>query len=406
MPTMILRALLLLCGLSTIVLAQVQYMGMNIAGFDFGCATNGTCNFTTMLPPLTSLGGSDGAAQMQHFRDDDIFNTFRLPVSWQYLVANDMGGTLDATNFGKYDKLVQTCLATGAYCVIDIHNYARWNDLVIGQSAGAPTNEQFADLWSQLATKYKDDAKIVFGLMNEPHDLDIVAWAATVQAAVTAIRQAGATTQMILLPGTNFTCAVTFTSTGSASALMGVTNLDNSTTGLVFDVHQYLDSDNSGTHSTCSVNTTAGFEDLATWLRSNGRQAIVAETGAGSDPSCLVYFCAQNTVIQENSDVFIGFIGWAAGSFAADYVLSMTPSEATNGKWTDNTLVSECVIAPWLVNNTVIAAEYSSALTAIPTATSSSASPTSTKKGDAGSLRVRRKDVEVVVGILVMINIV
>lgn len=77
MPTMILRVLLLLSGLS-VVLGQVQYMGMNIAGFDFGCATNGSCNFTTMLPPLTSLGGSDGAGQMQHFKDDDIFNTFRL----------------------------------------------------------------------------------------------------------------------------------------------------------------------------------------------------------------------------------------------------------------------------------------------------------------------------------------
>jgi hypothetical protein len=77
MPTMILRVVFLLCGLS-VVLGQVQYMGMNIAGFDFGCATNGSCDFTTMLPPLTSLGGSDGAGQMEHFRDDDIFNTFRL----------------------------------------------------------------------------------------------------------------------------------------------------------------------------------------------------------------------------------------------------------------------------------------------------------------------------------------
>jgi hypothetical protein len=38
--------------------------------------------------------------------------------------------------------------------------------------------------------------------MNEPHDIpDISIWAATVQTAVTAIQKAGATTQMILLPG-------------------------------------------------------------------------------------------------------------------------------------------------------------------------------------------------------------
>jgi endoglucanase len=51
---------------------------------------------------------------------------------------------LDATNFMKYDMLVQACLATGAKCIIDIHNYARFNDQIIGQ--GGPTNEQFADL--------------------------------------------------------------------------------------------------------------------------------------------------------------------------------------------------------------------------------------------------------------------
>lgn len=37
--------------------------------------------------------------------------------------------------------------------------------------------------------------------MNEPHILDISSWAITVQGAVNAIRSAGATTQMIAIPG-------------------------------------------------------------------------------------------------------------------------------------------------------------------------------------------------------------
>lgn len=193
---------------------------------------------------------------------------------------------------------MQQCLATGAYCVIDLHNYARWNDLVIGQSPGAPTNEQFAALWSSLATYYKNETKVVFGIMNEPHDLGLSDWVVTVQAAVTAIREAGATTQMILLPGTNFSCAVTFIMTQSASELMAVRNLDNSTTGLVYDVHQYLDFDNSGTHSNCSVDTTAGFTELATWLRANGRTAFVGETGAGSDASV----CSWLVGVQQTND--------------------------------------------------------------------------------------------------------
>jgi len=54
---------------------------------------------------------------------------------------------------------------------------------------------------------------------------------------------------MILLPGNNFTSAEKFVSNGSADALSKVVNLDGSIDNLIFDVHKYLDSDNSGTHT-------------------------------------------------------------------------------------------------------------------------------------------------------------
>lgn len=111
----------------------------------------------------------DGPDQMSHFTKDDGLNLFRLPVAWQYLVNNKLGGTLDETNFGTYDKLMQGCLVTGARCVIDIHNYARWNGKIIGTSGG-PTVEDFASLWEQLATKYASDDRVGMGLINEPHD--------------------------------------------------------------------------------------------------------------------------------------------------------------------------------------------------------------------------------------------
>ena len=96
-------------------------------------------------------------------------NIFRLPVGWQYLVNGVLGGTLDQKGSADYDLLVQACLATGSYCLIDIHNYGRWDGNIVGQ-AGGPTNEQFASLWGQLGTKYAAESKIVFGIMNEPHD--------------------------------------------------------------------------------------------------------------------------------------------------------------------------------------------------------------------------------------------
>jgi endoglucanase len=243
------------------------------------------------MPP--SYNNPDGAGQMKHFYKDDHMNIFRLPVGWQYLVNNNLGGTLDSTNLGYYDQLVQSCLSTGAYCIIDIHNYARWNGGIIGQ--GGPTNDQFVSVWKQLATKYASQSRIWFGTMNEPHDVpSITTWAATVQAVVTAIRNAGATSQFISLPGNDWQSAGAVINDGSAAALSTVKNPDGTTTNLIFDVHKYLDSDNSGTHTECVTNNIDdAFAPLATWLRQNGRQAILTETGGGNTASCQTYLCQQ-----------------------------------------------------------------------------------------------------------------
>ncbi|KAK0112624.1 hypothetical protein ONS95_014365 [Cadophora gregata] len=316
---------------------------MNIAGFEFGCEIDGTCPTGKTQSPM----GSDAVGQMQHFVNDDEMNIFRLPVSWQFLVNNKLGGTLDSNNFGKYDQLMQACLGLGTLCAIDLHNFARFNNQIIGQSGGAVTDAQFADVWSQLATKYKNNDKVIFGLMNEPHDVDVPLWANSVQAAVIAIRNAGASSQMILLPGTNFASAGKFVSSGSGDALIKVTNPDGTFDGLILDLHKYLDVDNSGNHAECTTDNIAdAFAIAADFLRQNGRQALVSETGAGSTDSCLTDFCAQNKFLNDNSDVFLGYIAWAAGSFSTSYVLSLTPSKK-NGKYVDNQLAAQCVVAPW-----------------------------------------------------------
>ena len=65
---------------------------------------------------------------MEHFVNDDGFNVFRLPVGWQFLTNDVLTGDIDEDNFQEYDALVQACIDSGAEgCIIDIHNYARWN---------------------------------------------------------------------------------------------------------------------------------------------------------------------------------------------------------------------------------------------------------------------------------------
>ncbi|RMY67943.1 hypothetical protein D0863_07447 [Hortaea werneckii] len=315
----------------------VKYAGVNIAGLDFGCSTDGTCTVSGVSDP-----GDDGISQMKHFVNDDGLNAFRLPVGWQYLVNDNLGGTLDSSNFGTYDNLMQGCLDVAEMCILDIHNYARWNGQIVGQ--GGPTNKEFASLWSQLATKYADNDKVVFGVMNEPHGVDIDSWADSVQAAVTAIRKAGATSQKILLPGNDWTHASMSVSDGSAAALNKITNEDGSTDNLIFDVHQYLDSDGSGTHTECTTSNADTFKSFGDWLRKNNRQAMLTETGGGPNAdSCLTDMCEQFDVLNNYSDVYLGWTGWAAGAFEAGYEISETPS-GSPGSYTDQPLVKQCIV--------------------------------------------------------------
>ncbi|KAK0648961.1 glycoside hydrolase superfamily [Cercophora newfieldiana] len=334
-------------ALAGLAAARVQYLGVSIAGGDFGCTINGSCPLSSSQLPLGSGFGGDGEAQMQHFTKDNTMNIFRLPVSWQFLVNNTLGGPLNTANLASYDRLVQSCLSTGASCILDIHNYARWNGGIIGQSPSGPTDADFISLWTQLATKYAKSPNLLFELMNEPHDLSLAVWSTTLQKAITAIRTAGAT-QPILLPGTNFSSAAQLLPSGSGDALLKLTNPDGSTDNLLVALHKFLDEDNSGTHSECVTNNTIAFGEVATFLRNAGRKAIVTETGAApGNPLCVVYFCEQNAFINSNPDVFLGLVSWGAGSFNTDYLLSQTPFWE-GGRFVDHPLMAQCVVGTWI----------------------------------------------------------
>ncbi len=169
-------------------------------------------------------------------------------------------------------------------------------------------------------------------------------WATTVQACVTAIRKAGATSQMILLPGNGWTGAGTLISDGSLAALQNITNIDSTTTNLIFDIHKYCDSDSSGTHAECVMNNIDNaFAPLATALRGIGRQGMVTETGGGNTASCVKYVCQELAYLNANADVYLGYVGWSAGAFQPswNYVDTLVPTQS-EGTWTDTLLMKSC----------------------------------------------------------------
>ncbi|CCL98510.1 uncharacterized protein FIBRA_00509 [Fibroporia radiculosa] len=301
--------------------------GVNTAGYDFSVDTNGDFSGTGTTPP---------ASQYTHFSGEGA-NLYRIPFAWQ-LMTPTLGGTINSSFFSEYDTTVQAALdsSSGAYVIVDLHNYARWNGDIIGQ--GGPTNAEYASIWTQLAQNYGSDERVIFGLMNEPHDLNVTEWVASLQYVVNAVREAGST-NYLLLPGSSYSSAETFP-TEAGPYLVGVTDPLGGTGKLLFDVHKYLDSDNSGTHATCVTNNVDVLETLVSFLQDNGdRQAILSETGGGETTSCYTDVAQELSYVKSAYPTLVGFSIWAAGAFDTSYVLTVTPW--SNG--TDQTLWTEAV---------------------------------------------------------------
>jgi endoglucanase len=56
-------------------------------------------------------------------------------------------------------------------------------------------------------------------------------------------------------------------------------------------VHTYIDANGSGTTSDCTQDPCAQIDALATYLRTNGRKAMLSEFGGGNTASCLALVC-------------------------------------------------------------------------------------------------------------------
>lgn len=79
--------------------------------------------------------------------------------------------------------------------------------------------------------------------------------------------------------------------------------LTDPSNNLVYQMHQYLDSDGSGTSATC-VSSTIGSERLVAatnWLRQNGKVGIIGEFAGGVNAQCeaavtdMLNYMSQNT---------------------------------------------------------------------------------------------------------------
>ena len=161
--------------------------------------------------------------------------------------------------------------------LLDPHNYARYYGKVIG--GPDVSDADFADFWGRLAADFRNDPHVWFGLMNEPHDMPTPQWFGAANAAVAAIRKAGAK-NLILVPGNGWSGAHSWLDRAIDILLKIADPADH----YAFEAHQYLDADNSGTHPE-AVSATIGSERLRVftdWCRKNHQRAFLGEFGVGA----------------------------------------------------------------------------------------------------------------------------
>lgn len=256
-------------------------------------------------------------------------NVFRVAFRWERL-QRSLNGELDSEELARLDALVGYITAAGAYAILDPHNYARYDGSVVGSEA--VPRSAYADFWERLALLYADDARVVFGLMNEPHDMATEDWLAAANDAIAAIRAAGAA-NLILVPGNAYTGAHSWFSnwygSSNASVMVGVVDPGDN---FAFEVHQYLDSDSSGTSETC-VSETIGSERVSAftdWLHTQGYRAFLGEFAGARNDTCYASIDNLLDHLDANRDVWIGWTWWAAGPWWGDYMFTLSPDGATD----------------------------------------------------------------------------
>lgn len=295
--------------------------------------------------PGVNLAGADFAAHVDpgvvgtdyvypRHEDIDYFATKGMKVIRQTFLWERLQRQLDQPFFedelARLDDVVAYASERGLAVLLDPHNYARYRGKVIGSDEeAAPTKAQFGDFWSRLAAQYKDRPNVLFGIMNEPYAMDTQLWLEDANVAIAAIRSTGAT-QAVFVPGTSWTGAHSWRSgepgTSNAEVMLGVIDpLDN----YVYEVHQYLDSDSSGTHREC-ISPTIGSERLAgftAWLEEHGQRGFLGEFAGSTDGPCLPALDDMLSFIDAHRSVWVGYTYWAGGPrWPDDDMFSVQPS--------------------------------------------------------------------------------
>lgn len=273
-----------------------------------GFYVNGNTICTAEGNPHVLRGVNRPSLEWSRAGDHLSARDFRLMASWGANVVRmglnqafwlEGSPQFDPNYLNVIDSAVAWAKEAGLAVILDLH----WSDAgVLGSCASAAGCQQkMADdnsitFWSEVATRYRDDGRVIFELYNEPHSVSWEVWraggtvdtyhAAGMQQLYDAVREAGAN-NLVIIGGLDW-----------AYDLSGVPNHRIVGHNIAYATHPY--------------NTP--HRQPAVWDRSWGSltatdPVIVTEFGNLNDASCTTDYASK--VIQYADERAAGWVAWA-----------------------------------------------------------------------------------------------
>ncbi|CZT52834.1 probable cellulase precursor [Rhynchosporium secalis] len=299
---------------------KFKWFGINESGAEFGQAT---------LPGVWGTHFTFPANSALDTLISSGYNIFRVPFAMERLAPSGISAAFGPAYLANLTATVNYITSKGAYAVLDPHNYGRYNGAIIADVSS------FKTFWTNLANAFKGNGKVIFDTNNEYHDMDQTLVLNLNQGAIEAIRAAGAVSQYIFVEGNSYSGAWTWTTVNDN--LKALTDPQNK---IIYEMHQYLDSDGSGTSTAC-VSSTIGAERLTAatkWLKDNKKMGIIGEFAGGANNQCASAVKGMLDYMKKNTDVWTGAMWWGGGPWWGDYIYGFEPPKSIGYDYYDRSL--------------------------------------------------------------------